>query len=77
MLTKESHPELKTYTVAETSEILGVKKDYVYGLLRAGKLPHVKVGQCRIRHQSLVRFLEEIETTQYWEQNIPLNVGTL
>lgn len=62
--------ELKTYTVAEVSQILGIKKDRVYEYLRSGKLPHIKMGICRVRHQTLVDFLDEMETTQYWDSEV-------
>ncbi len=62
--------ELKTYTVAEAAGLLGISKDKIYEFLRAGKLPHVKMGMCRIRHQSLVKFLDELESTEYWESGV-------
>ncbi len=66
--------ELTTYTVADAAKLLNVSKDFIYEQLRAGKLPHVKMGKCRIRHQALVNFLADMETTQYWERTVPLNV---
>lgn len=59
--------ELKTYTVAEAAVLIGISKDKIYEFLRAGKLPHLKMGMCRIRHQSLVKLLDELESTEYWE----------
>lgn len=66
--------ELKTYSVAEVAEIIGINTAKVYEYLRAGKLPHLKMGKARIRHQSLVKFLDEMETTQYWDSEVLANV---
>ena len=49
---------------------MGVTKDAVYRLVRTGKLPHVKMGSTRILHDTLVRFLRDSETTQYWEAQV-------
>ena len=62
--------DLVTYSIAEAAVIMGVPKDTVYRLVRTRKLPHVKLGCTRIRHDTLVRFLKEAETTQYWEAGV-------
>lgn len=61
-------PAFKTYTVAETAKILHVSKDFVYELVRTGELPHVSIGQTRIRHDALVQYIIKSETTVYWKE---------
>lgn len=65
--------ELRTYTVAEAAQLIGVKKEKLYEYLRAGKLPHLKMGTTRIRHEALVEFLKAQETTEYWSREVRLN----
>ncbi len=62
--------EIKTYTVAEAAVLMGVSKDKVYEFLRAGKLPHLKMGMTRIRHAAIVKFLDSIESTEFWEKGV-------
>ena len=62
--------ELKTYSVAETAALMGISKDKVYEFLRSGKLPHLKMGMTRIRHAAIVKFLDSIESTEYWESGV-------
>lgn len=62
--------ELRTYTVAEAAALLGISKDKLYEYLRAGKIPHLKMGMTRIRHTALVEFLKSVESTQYWESGV-------
>lgn len=66
--------ELKTYSVAEVADIFGINTAKVYEFIRSGKLPHLKMGKARIRHQSLDKFLDEMETTQYWDNEVLANV---
>ena len=67
-MNKDNIPdELKTYTVAEAASLIGIKKDTIYEYLRAGKFPCLKMGHTRIRHEALVEFLRNMETTQYWD----------
>lgn len=61
-------PAFKTYTIAEAAKILRVSKDFVYELVRTGELPHISVGQTRIRHDALVQYIIKSETTTYWKE---------
>ena len=61
-------PAFKTYTVAEAAKILHVSKDFVYELVRTGELPHVSIGQTRIRYDTLTRYIINNETTVYWKE---------
>ena len=61
-------PAFKTYTVAEAAKILHVSRDVVYELVRTGELPHINVGQTRIRHDTLVQYIIKSETTTYWKE---------
>ena len=45
------------YTVEEVAEILKTNTDYVYKLLRSGKLPFLKLGRYKVRKETLWTFL--------------------
>lgn len=49
------------YTVAEVAKILRVSKNRVYDLIHAGLLPVLKIGGIKVRHSSLMKFLEDYE----------------
>lgn len=49
------------YTVKEVSKILKTNPAYIYELIRAGKLPALKLGSIRVRSQALIWFLNEYE----------------
>ena len=66
--------ELRTYTVAEAAQLVGIKKEKLYEYLRAGKLPHLQLGTTRIRHEALVEFLKAQETTESWSREVRINV---
>ena len=66
--------ELRTYTVAEAAQLVGIKKEKLYEYLRAGKLPLLQLGTTRIRHEALVEFLKAQETTEYWSREVRINV---
>ena len=46
------------YTVKEVAELLKTNIDYVHKLRKAGILPFIKLGQYKVRKQSLELFLE-------------------
>ncbi len=62
--------ELKTYSVAEAADLMRISKDKVYEFLRAGKLPHLKMGTTRIRYTAIINFLDSIESTTFWESEV-------
>ena len=49
------------YTVKEVAELLKTNIDYVHKLRKAGLLPFLKIGQYKVRKQSLELFLEMYE----------------
>lgn len=49
------------YTVKEAAELLKTNIDYVHKLRKAGLLPFIKLGQYKVRKQSLELFLERYE----------------
>lgn len=49
------------YTVKEVSELLKTNPTYVYKLIKTGKLPAIKIGAMKIRHEALKNFLETYE----------------
>lgn len=50
------------YTVKEVAELLKTNIDYVHKLRKAGLLPFLKIGQYKVRKQSLELFLERYES---------------
>lgn len=49
------------YTVAEVSKIIKSNPTYVYGLIRKGLLPALKLGSYKVRRTAIVDFLEKNE----------------
>lgn len=49
------------YTVKEVAAILKTNIDYVHKLRKAGLLPFLKIGQYKVRKQSLDIFLQTYE----------------
>jgi len=49
------------YTVKEVSTILHTNTTYVYDLIKAGLLPALKLGSLKIRHEALMKFIDENE----------------
>lgn len=49
------------YTVKETAELIKTNPNYVYELIRKGKLSALKLGSYKIRRTSLLQFLEQYD----------------
>lgn len=49
------------YTVKEVAEIMHTNTTYVYKLINTGLLPALKLGSFKIRHETLMNFLEQYE----------------
>lgn len=49
------------YTVKEVAEIIHTNPSYVYGLIRMGYLPAMKLGSYKVRAEALDNFLKEAE----------------
>lgn len=47
------------YTVKEVAKILKTNPDYVYELIRKGKLPRLILGSTKIRGSDLEQFIEK------------------
>lgn len=62
------------YTVKEVAELLKTNIDYVHKLRKARILPFMKLGQYKVRKQSLELFLEEYEGKDLTD---PFNVKEL
>ena len=53
------------YTVQEAAETLKMSRSKVYGLIKQGALPSVKIGGSRrLRKQDIAQFVESLGTTQ-------------
>lgn len=50
------------YTVKETSKLLKVNTNFVYKLIKEGKLKALKLGSTKIRKRDLDNFILELET---------------
>jgi excisionase family DNA binding protein len=54
--------EQRLLTADEVADILGMGRDWVYAEVRAGRLPHVKLGRyVRFREASITAWLAELE----------------
>lgn len=49
------------YTVKEVAMLLKTNVDYVHKLRKAGLLPFLKLGQYKVRRESLIEFLKRYE----------------
>lgn len=49
------------YTVSEVAKLLHTNKSYVYDLIKANKLPALKLGSKKVRAEALEMFLREYE----------------
>lgn len=54
-------PEKILYTVKEVSTIMHTNTGYVYQLISSGLLPALKLGSLKIRHATLMKFLNEYD----------------
>lgn len=52
---------VQLYTVKEISRIIHTNPSYVYGLIRKGFLPAMKLGSYKIREEALQKFLQQAE----------------
>lgn len=64
------------YTVKETAKILKTNTDYVYALIKKGKLRCLKLGSFKIRKSTLEDFLSKYEGYDLSELDniVPLDV---
>lgn len=64
------------YTVKETAKILKTNTDYVYSLIKKGKLRCLKLGSFKIRKSTLEDFLLKYEGYDLSELDniVPLDV---
>lgn len=68
VLTEETIPaDIRLYTVKEVAAILKTNDKYVRRLIKCNVLPAIKLGATKIRHDALVRFLENGEGFDYSE----------
>lgn len=49
------------YTVKETAKLIKTNPAYVYKLIKAGHLSVLKLGDMKIRRETLLAFLKEYE----------------
>lgn len=52
---------VQLYTVKEISRIIHTNPSYVYGLIRKGFLPAMKLGSYKVREEALQKFLQQAE----------------
>ena len=59
-------------TADDVAAIVGMTKDWIYAEVRAGRIPHVKLGRYyRFREESIAAWIEEIETTSNYNGGRP------
>jgi excisionase family DNA binding protein len=64
-LNEHRHPEKRTYTVDETSAILGLGRASTYQAVRDGSIPSLRIGgRILIPRRVLLDLLGETETTK-------------
>lgn len=56
-----SQSDCVLYTVKEVAMLLKTNIDYVHKLRKAGLLPFLKLGQYKVRRESLIEFLKRYE----------------
>lgn len=49
------------YTICEVAKLLKTSEKYVHSLRKAKLLPCIKLGQYKVTHESLVKFLQQYE----------------
>lgn len=49
------------YTVKEVASLLKTNVDYIHKLRKSGLLPFIKLGQYKVRRESLLAFLAQYE----------------
>lgn len=49
------------YTICEVAKILKTSEKYVHCLRKAKLLPCIKLGQYKVTHSSLIKFLQQYE----------------
>lgn len=57
---ENGEPEI-LYTVKEVASILKTNVDYVHALRKSGLLHFLKIGQYKVRRETLYKFLETYE----------------
>lgn len=50
----------KIYTVSEVSKILKVNKNFVYEMIKQGRLKAVKIGSIKIKEKDLENFVNNL-----------------
>ncbi len=63
--------DVKLYTVSEVAKILKTNRNYVYELIKSGRLPCIQLGHIKIRHDALATFLRNGEGFNYTD---PYNI---
>ena len=58
---KGENIETILYTVKEVAELLKTNVDYIHQLRKSGLLPFLKLGQYKVRRESLLAFLANYE----------------
>lgn len=62
------------YTVPEVAKLMKTGKPFVYSLIKAGKLPVLKLGQMKVLRTSLMAFLQ---THEGYDLTDPHNIHPL
>ena len=53
------------YTISEVSKLLKVNRNFVYGLIKSGKLKAIKIGSLKVRKKDLHEYLDNLNSINY------------
>lgn len=53
------------YTISEVSKLLKVNKNFIYGIIKSGKLKAVKIGSLKVKKNDLQEYLDNLNPTNY------------
>jgi len=48
------------YTISEVAKLLKTNKNYIYQIIKEGKLKTVKIGTLKVRESDLQKFINEL-----------------
>ena len=53
------------YTISEVSKLLKVNRNFVYELIKSGKLKAIKIGSLKVRKKDLHEYLDNLNSINY------------
>ena len=53
------------YTISEVSKLLKVNRNFVYELIKSGRLKAIKIGSLKVRKKDLHEYLDNLNSINY------------